>query len=58
VLLFFMIIFVITGVLIWQGEWHQRCTLDVRAYLPNAPAADVAMAQALNATRWLGGGAA
>eukprot|EP01059_Diplonema_ambulator_P000897 TRINITY_DN10702_c0_g1_i3.p1 TRINITY_DN10702_c0_g1~~TRINITY_DN10702_c0_g1_i3.p1 ORF type:complete len:468 (+),score=161.97 TRINITY_DN10702_c0_g1_i3:178-1581(+) len=28
-LLFFMIMFAITGVLIWEGTWHQRCYLDV-----------------------------
>eukprot|EP00754_Rhynchopus_humris_P021484 Rhum_TRINITY_DN14748_c14_g1::Rhum_TRINITY_DN14748_c14_g1_i3::g.114715::m.114715 len=32
-LLFFMIIFAITGVLLWEGKWHQRCYVDTEHLL-------------------------
>eukprot|EP01062_Namystynia_karyoxenos_P080994 TRINITY_DN8825_c0_g1_i1.p1 TRINITY_DN8825_c0_g1~~TRINITY_DN8825_c0_g1_i1.p1 ORF type:complete len:2558 (+),score=908.40 TRINITY_DN8825_c0_g1_i1:72-7676(+) len=58
-LLFFMVIFLIMGVLFWEGKWHQRCTLseqDTAAYLSTADAASFATAKELGVVSWTGAG--
>eukprot|EP00755_Sulcionema_specki_P009872 Sspe_Gene.44859::Locus_22071_Transcript_1_4_Confidence_0.333_Length_2955::g.44859::m.44859/K04851/CACNA1D; voltage-dependent calcium channel L type alpha-1D len=55
-LLFFMVMFAIVGVLIWEGRWHDRCFLDVADVVRTAPPETLNDTIARGIAVWTGSG--
>ena len=52
-LFFFMIMFAITGVLIWEGTWHQRCYVNVPQVIQSGPQELLQSAVDVGAATWI-----
>ncbi|KAJ9451264.1 Sodium channel protein 60E [Diplonema papillatum] len=55
-LFFFMTMFAITGVLLWEGAWHRRCYLDLEEVVQYGNETDLETALNASAIFWRGPG--